>query len=103
MFWMPPNTKELILYKNPVSMQWGHERLLRLCREEMGLDPREGGVFLFFNKAQDCMKVFFVDDSGDQSITKKLDRGGFLMPVSNDDSSFVKVRAGLLPTLFKSK
>ena len=84
-------------------MQWGHERLNRLCKEELAMDPKDGGVFLFFNKAQDCLKIFYVDEEGDQSIMKKLDKGWFLVPVSTDETSFVKVRTKLLPSLFKSK
>lgn len=103
MFWLPPNTKEVILYKKPVSMQWGHDRLSRLCKEEFGMDPKEGGVFLFFSRAHDCLKIFFIDKTGDQSLTKKLDKGGFLVPVSTDEMPFMKIGAKILSTLFKSK
>ena len=99
---LPPKTKEVLLCKKPISMQWGHNRLNRLCIEELGIDPSNGDVFMFFNKAQDCLRVFFVDDTGDQSLTKKLDRGGFLVPTNNSADLFVRIRADLLPTLFKS-
>lgn len=99
---LPPNTKEVFLYKRPISMGWGPTRLSKLCIEEMDMNPKEGGVFLFFNKAQDRLKIFFCDPDGDQTMEKKLLSGAFLLPTSADSVAFIKIRATSLSTLFRS-
>lgn len=84
-------------------MKWGPDRLSKLCREEMGIDPKIGMVFMFFNKAHDGLKIFFVDEDGDQTFEKKLLQGAFLLPTSNDTKPFMKIRPSSLPTLFKTR
>lgn len=102
MITLPPDVREVYLYKKPISMGWGPTRLKKLCIEEMEINPKEGGVFLFFNKSQDQLKIFFCDLEGDQTVDKKLLKGAFLLPTSTDSQAFIKIRAKSLPTLFKS-
>lgn len=102
MFSLPSAATEIILYKKPISMKWGPDRLAKLCREEMQVDPETGTIFMFFNKAQDGLKIFFVDKDGDQTLEKKLLKGAFLLPMSNDEKPFIKLRPSALPTLFKA-
>lgn len=59
-----PDVKEIFMYPKPVPMNWGEKKLLQVCREEMGLDPVDGWVFLFFNRKQDRLKIFFLDENG---------------------------------------
>ena len=99
---LPPDVREVFLYKKPISMGWGPARLSKLCIEEMEVNPKEGGAFLFFNKSQDRLKIFFCDSDGDQTIEKKLLKGSFLLPTSADSRPFIKISAKSLPTLFRS-
>lgn len=83
-------------------MQWGPEKLAKTCTDEIGIDPKTGAVFLFFNKAMDQLKVFFFDDDGSQEFMKVLPKGSFLVPVANEDEKYVEIDAKTLPKLLRS-
>jgi hypothetical protein len=99
---IPSDAKTVFLYKRPINMGWGPTRLSKLCRDELNMNPKEGGVYMFFNKAQDRLKIFFCDQDGDQTLEKMLVKGSFLLPTSNDSLSYITIRVSSLPTLFKS-
>jgi hypothetical protein len=59
-------------------------------------------AFLFTNKKQDTLLLYLVCEGGDQTVTKKLDRGAFLVPtVVPGGSPFVTVRRSALSKLFR--
>jgi hypothetical protein len=72
-----------------------------LLSEECQVDL-EGRAFLFFNKAQDQLKLYFCDENGDQIMTKMLERGGFMFPVAEAGEDFIKVPEKKLAALFRS-
>ena len=67
----------------------------------MELDPDKGFVFLFFNKTQDKIKLFYLDGSGSQEIIKVLPRGGFLIHVAAGNQKFIKIEKSKLPSIFR--
>ncbi|MCB9228028.1 MAG: IS66 family insertion sequence element accessory protein TnpB [Deltaproteobacteria bacterium] len=97
-----PNVRHAYMYPKPVPMNWGEKKLIQLCKEEMGIDPALGGLFIFFNKKKDQMKLFFLDDTGSQEFQKLLPKGGFILPVAKDGEKFVKIERNKLDKLFKS-
>lgn len=96
-----PNVKHVYMYPKPVPMNWSEKKLGQLCRDEMGIEPKVGAVFLFFNKKQDQMKLFFRDDDGHQEFLKMLPQGGFMLPVPKEGERFVKVDSKKLDSLFR--
>jgi hypothetical protein len=97
-----PNVKFVHLYPLPINLRWGEAKLIELCKAEMGLDPRKGGVYLFFNRKKDQMKLFFLDDDGSQELIKILPKGGFLVPVPRTGDRFVKIGVEKLNSLFRT-
>jgi len=95
-FFLPQHAKRVLICRQPISMRLGHDRLAELCGK-MGRDPKKGDVFLFFNRSKDSIKLYFQDARGDQSLTKKLDRGGFLLPAGNSHEPFSEISARRLP------
>lgn len=67
-----PDVKFVHLYPLPINIRWGEAKLIELCRTEMGIDPKRGRVFLFFNRKKDQTKLFFLDDSGSQELKSSL-------------------------------
>jgi hypothetical protein len=59
-----PDVQNVYLYQKPISMRWGEKKLTALCKEEMGIDPDNGGVFLFYNSKRNELKLFFHDTDG---------------------------------------
>ena len=97
-----PNVRHIHLYTKPVSMRLGELKLIELCRKDMEIDPHNGDVFLFFNKAKDKLKLFYLDENGSQEMMKVLPKGGFILPVANNDQKFLKIEASKLSSLFRT-
>jgi transposase len=97
-----PKVKYVYIYPKTINMNWGERKLSQLCRDEMGIDLKEGNVFLFFNNKKDQMKLFFKDVDGSQEFTKRLPQGGFLVPVPKEGERFVRIGRDKLNSLFKT-
>jgi hypothetical protein len=97
-----PNVKYVHLYPLPINIRWGEAKLIELCKTKMGLDPRQGGVYLFFNRKKDQMKLFFPDETGSQELLKLLPKGGFMVPVPKEGEKFVKIGVEKLNSLFRT-
>jgi hypothetical protein len=52
-----PDVQNVYLYQKPISMRWGGKKLTALYKEEMGIDPGNGGVFLFYNSKRERVKA----------------------------------------------
>lgn len=97
-----PKVSHVYLYPKPISMKLGENKLIDLCKNEMGLIPRNGLIFLFFNQKQDKIKLFYLDETGSQEIMKVLPQGGFLLPIATDNQKYIKIEANKLPSLFRT-
>ncbi len=101
MLHLPPGVTHVHLYAAPISMRWGERKLTQICTEEIGIDPSTGGVFLFHNRAKDQIRLFFLDASGCQMLTKYLPDNAFLLPVAEEGKHSMEVPVSMLPALFK--
>jgi hypothetical protein len=100
---LPRNLKRLVVYLPPINMRWGTTKLRSLCREELGMEPDTSTAFLFVNKSHDCLLLYSIDADGDRTVTKKLEKGAFIVPAPKDGRSpFVILRPTMLSRLFKS-
>lgn len=98
---MIPPGGSAYMYRKPVNMQWGPAKLSKICTEEMGIKPETGAVFIFFSKAMDKLKVFFLDDEGSQELVKILPKGGFIVPVAEEGKPYVKISGKTVKKLFR--
>src|SRR5688572_11637294 len=94
--------EKLYLYQKPISMRWGEKKLTQLCQDEMGLDPRDGGLFLFYNSKRDELKLFFRDPTGYQEFSKWMPNGGFILPAPRSGEIFLEIERSKLESLFRS-
>jgi transposase len=95
-----PKFKKAYLYQVPISMRWGEKKLNELCKGRIGVDPREGHAFLFFNTKRDCLKLFFYDALGSNELQKLMPKGGFVLPAPVAGEHFVEITPSLVPRLF---
>jgi hypothetical protein len=103
-FLLPKSATRVLVCLTPVSMRWGVDRLRRFCREELETEPDQTTSFLFINKDRDTLLLYFVDEIGEQILTKKLEKGSFLLPVPAENGApFVEVSPAKLPRLFRSQ
>jgi len=100
---LPGHATRVVVYTKPVPMNWGPDRLRRFCKEEMNVEPTRGTVALFFNRAQDTLKLYWVGTNGDEMLTRKLTTGAFLLPTGKPGQSYVVLKPAALPSLFRTK
>jgi hypothetical protein len=100
---MPANLKRVVVYLQPISMRWGATKLRSLCRDELAIEPDSSTAFLFVNKNHDCLLLYSTDSDGDRTLTKKIEKGAFLVPAPGPDGSpFVVMRPSVLSRMFRS-
>lgn len=90
------------LYQKPINMRFGERKLLEICRSELKREPRVNELFLFYNGKRDTLKLFWLDGTGTQELSKSIPRGGFLLPAPKAGEMFVKLERSKLNSLFRS-
>ena len=81
----------------------GTTKLRSLCRDELRIDPDSSTAFLFVNKSHDCLLLYSTDSNGDRTLTKKLEKGAFIMPAPEPDGApFIIMRPAILSRMFRS-
>jgi hypothetical protein len=90
------------LYQKLISMRFGENKLLEICRSEFKREPHVNELFLFYNSKRDTSKLFWLDETGSQELSKSVPRGGFLLPAPKAGETFVKLQRSKLSSLFRS-
>ena len=82
-----PTGVEVFVALSPVDMRWSFDRLSGIAEEHIQRRARSGALFLFFGKRKTALKVLFFDGSGMCLFYKRLDKGTYKVPVSNDPAA----------------
>ncbi len=75
-----------------VDMRKGFDGLFGLVRDQLGLDPLSGHVFLFTNRMRTRLKALVWDGSGLWVCAKRLERGRFHWPAAPAQERSVTMR-----------
>ena len=76
---------------DPVNLAYSFDRLAGLVQEQMGRDPRDAALFVFFNRRRTALKALFADATGMCIFYKRLNRGRFALPEAADDGRVVEL------------
>ena len=87
---LPPSVR-VFLAAAAVDGRLGIDGLAALVRDAFGLDPLSGHLFVFRNRRGDRARILYWDRSGFWLLQKRLERGVFRFPSS--DESRVEVEA----------
>ncbi len=68
----------------PVDMRKGFDSLAEIVRAFLGHDPLSGSMFVFRNKTNVRLKILWWDRTGLVLYYKRLERGTFRFPRSDD-------------------
>ena len=68
----------------PVDMRKSFDALAEVVRSFLGQDPQSGHLFVFRNKGGHLVKVMWWDREGLAIYYKRLERGEFQFPRSNE-------------------
>ena len=52
------NVSHVYLYPKPISMRFGENKLIDLCKNKIGLDPNKELLFLFFRRHKIKLSYF---------------------------------------------
>ncbi len=99
---IPSSTRRLVLYPVPIIVRWGPDRLRVACERELGLTLDPATAVIFHNRKKDTVVLYTLDHTGDRCITKKLDRGAFLLPVPAEGQKYVVLAVSKVASLFRA-
>lgn len=68
----------------PVDLRYGIDRLLVLVGAQLARDARDGGAYVFRNRAGTRIKVVCVDAQGVWLSTRRLHQGSFHWPRADE-------------------
>jgi transposase len=74
------------LYRSATDMRKGFDGLSGVVRNDLGMDPLSGDVFIFLNRRRTHMKLLVWEDSGFVVYYKRLERGRFEYPNMDEPS-----------------
>ena len=79
------NVSELRIFlcTTPTSMSFSFDRLMGIAERIFNQDPLSGHLFLFVNRYRDRIKILFWDRGGFCIWYKRLEKGVFEMPASD--------------------
>jgi transposase len=79
-----PTAVRVFLCVTPVDFRRGFDGLSGIVREEFGDDPLSGHLFVFRNRRGDRIKILYWDRGGFWLLYKRLERGTFRFPRSDE-------------------
>jgi transposase len=96
---LPPAVRVFVALQ-PADLRRAFDGLAALTREALHRDPFSGHLFVFWNRRRNRVKILFWDRSGYALWYKRLERGRFRFPVSEDVAS-VEMEASELMLLLE--
>lgn len=80
---LPPSVR-LFVATQPIDGRKGADSLMVIVRDVFQQDPLGGHLFVFFSKRRDRVRIVYWDRNGIAMWTKRLERGRFRPPFSDD-------------------
>ena len=77
-------TTRVLVATTPVDLRGSFNRLYGLVVEHLKSDPLSGNLYLFANRRRNRIKILWWDGSGLLVCAKRLERGKFTIPVSEN-------------------
>lgn len=77
-----PEFPIVYVYITPVNLRLGIDKLAGIVANELRKGPRDGALFVFFNKDRNRLKILFHDRTGYLLLYKRMDRGSFPIPTT---------------------
>jgi len=80
---------QYFIFTKSIDMRKGYDGLSGLVKNEMGANPTNGSVYVFFNGPRDKVKMLVWDVDGYVIYAKRLEKGRFEQIIQkNNDLSY---------------
>ncbi|MGH9693088.1 MAG: IS66 family insertion sequence element accessory protein TnpB [Bryobacteraceae bacterium] len=88
-------TTRVYAYSKPADMRKSFAGLVGIVEQEIGKQVEAGGLFLFFNRRHNSVKVLFFTGDGLAIFYRRLERGTFELPRTAADANTAGVEIKL--------
>ncbi len=92
----PTRAVPIYACRTPVDMRKQYDSLAAIVIESMKKDPHDGALYLFVGRDRRRAKVLFFDGTGVCVFSKRLEKGRFAAPWSNDATAPLTMTASEL-------
>lgn len=76
-----PSSEKIYIFKTATDMRISFDRLAALVSESISINATSGGIYVFFNKSRDKVKILYWDKDGYALWYKRLEVGKFKIPI----------------------
>lgn len=90
-----PSRVSIFACATAVDFRKQHDGLVALVRDQLGTDPFDGSIFVFFNRRRDRIKLLVWDGNGFWLLYKRLESGTFERLRASDAKRLTLSRAEL--------
>lgn len=82
-------TVKIYLHSEPIDMRKSFDGLFGIVKNDLQIDVRHGGLFMFLNLRRNRIKLMYWDVDGIAIWMKRLERGCFQRPLRTADGKHV--------------
>lgn len=68
----------IYLASTHIDFRKGIDGIAAICRNQLNINPLDGAIFLFYNRAKNAIKVLAYDGQGFWLCSKRLSNGSFI-------------------------
>jgi transposase len=90
---------KIYLHREPVDMRKSYDGLFGIVKNELAMDVRNGGLFMFINLRRNRVKLLYWDTDGIAIWQKRLERGSLQHPQPQGNSKHLEIDASELNLL----
>ena len=82
-------------------MRWGPKKLRAVIKETLNVEPRRTDAYVFTNTKRNSMLVYWLVDSGEQTLQQQLIEGSFVLPVHTSGVPWARIEPKRLRSLIR--
>lgn len=86
----------ILAWRQPVDMRKSFDGLIGLVRGAMGENPLSGDLYVFVNRRGNYLKLIYWDRTGFAMHAKRLERGRFGIPGSDERQQISEEQLSLI-------
>jgi transposase len=92
-------TLKIYLHREPIDMRKSYDGLFGIVKNDLSLDVRHGGLFMFINLRRNRVKLMYWDRDGIAIWQKRLERGSLQHPQPNTNAKHLEIDVAELTLL----